>query len=209
VTHWGLGAQSWQPRAAPGSYSVRLTYNGKQYSQPFEIQRDVALPATDADLAASFQIQRDIVAAINDVTDKINRIEIMRMQVEDLRKQHAATWAIDVALAGLYQKMYTAELHYLSRTEMHSDDKWYVEKYKLYMNLVWLLAEVGGSGGDVMGGAGYRPTNTAVALLKERQAEIAVARKEFDRLMQDVEAFNKAFAGRVAPISDTLTAGSR
>jgi hypothetical protein len=77
------------------------------------------------------------------------------------------------------------------------------------MNLVWLLAEVGGSGGDVMGGAGYRPTNTAVALLKERQAEIAVARKEFDRLMQDVEAFNKAFAGRVAPISDTLTAGSR
>ena len=35
--------------------------------------------------------------------------------------------------------MYDTELHYLSRTEMHSDDKWYVEKYKLYMNLMWLL----------------------------------------------------------------------
>jgi hypothetical protein len=208
VTHWGLGAQSWQPRAAPGSYSVRLTYNGKQYSQPFEIQRDVTLPATDADLAASFRMQRDIVLAINDVTDKINRIEIMRMQVEDLRKQYAGTWAIDVALAGLYQKMYTTELHYLSRTEMHSDDKWYVEKYKLYMNLVWLLAEVGGSGGDVMGGVGYRPTNAALALLEERQAEMAAARKDFDRLMQEVEAFNQAYAGRVAPISDTLISGS-
>jgi hypothetical protein len=60
-----------------------------------------------------------------------------------------------------------------------------------------------------MGGVGYRPTNTAVALLEERRAEIAAARKDFDRLMQDVEAFNKAYAGRIAPISDTLTAGSR
>ena len=58
--------------------------------------------------------------------------------------------------------MYDTELHFLSRTEMHSDDKWYVEKYKLYLNLVWLLAEVGGGGGDVMGGVGYRPTNAAV-----------------------------------------------
>ncbi len=64
--------------------------------------------------------------------------------------------------------MYDTELHYLSRTEMHSDDKWYVEKYKLYLNLVWLLAEIGGSGGDVMGGAGYRPTNAAVAVFKDR-----------------------------------------
>ena len=53
--------------------------------------------------------------------------------------------------------MYNTELHFLSRTEMHSDDKWYVEKYRLYLNLVWLLAEVGGRGGDVAGGAGYRP----------------------------------------------------
>ncbi len=78
------------------------------------------------------------------------------MQVEDLRKQHAANRALDQALAALYQRMYETELHFLSRTEMHSDDKWYVEKYKLYMNLVWLLAEIGGSGGDVAGGAAYR-----------------------------------------------------
>ena len=54
--------------------------------------------------------------------------------------------------------MYETELHFLSRTEMHSDDKWYVEKYKLYLNLCWLLAEIGGSGGDVAGGVAYRPT---------------------------------------------------
>ena len=31
VTHWGIGSQNWQPRAAPGKYTVRMTYNGKQY----------------------------------------------------------------------------------------------------------------------------------------------------------------------------------
>jgi hypothetical protein len=135
----------------------------------------------------------------------INRIEIMRMQVEDLRTQHGSNAALDRALEGIYKHMYDTELHYLSRTEMHSDDKWYVEKYKLYLNLVWLLAEIGGSGGDVMGGVGYRPTNAAVAVFKERLAEIEAARKDFDRLMKDVDAFNKAHAGKLAPITDRLT----
>ena len=62
--------------------------------------------------------------------------------------------------------MYDTELHFLSRTEMHSDDKWYVEKYKVYFNLIWLLAEVGGGGGDVMGGAGYAPTVAAARRLR-------------------------------------------
>ena len=107
--------------------------------------------STDADLVASTDLQVKVVAAINEVVDKINRIEIMRMQVEDLRKAHAGDKALDKALAAIYKRMYDTELHYLSRTEMHSDDKWYVEKYKLYMNLIWLLAEIGGGGGDVDG----------------------------------------------------------
>jgi hypothetical protein len=209
VTHWGINSQRFQPRAAPGKYTVRLTCNGRQYTQPFEIWRDVTLPSTDADLAASTQMQRDVVAAMNDVVDKINRIEIMRMQVEDLRKAHGASKALDAALAGLYKKMYDTELHYLSRTEMHSDDKWYVEKYKLYLNLVWLLAEIGGGGGDVMGGIGYRPTNAAVGVFKDLVAEMQTARKDFDKLMSDVEAFNKTHAGKLPAISDKLQAGTR
>jgi photosystem II stability/assembly factor-like uncharacterized protein len=209
VTHWGLGAQRWQPRAAPGKYTVRMTYDGRQYSQPFEVWRDVTLPSTDADLAGSSEMQRNIVAAMNEVVDAINRIEIMRMQVEDLRKQHGADRELDEALADIYKKMYDTELHFLSRTEMHSDDKWYVEKYRLYLNLVWLLAEIGGSGGDVMGGVGYRPTNAAVEVFKDRLRELETARGEVARLMKDVEAFNKAHAGRLAPITDRMEGGSR
>jgi hypothetical protein len=209
VTHWGLGAQRWQPRAAPGKFAVRITYNGRQYSQPFEVWRDVTLTSTDADLSASTALQRNIVKAMDEVVDKINRIEIMRMQVEDLRKEHASNRMLDDALAGIYERMYEAELHFLSRTEMHSDDKWYVEKYKLYMNLVWLLAEVGGSGGDVAGGVGYRPTAAALEVFDDRQKDLATGRAAFDRLMQDVIAFNKRYSGQLPPISDRLTDSSR
>jgi hypothetical protein len=204
VTHWGIGAQRWQPTAAPGKYTVRLSYNGRQYSQPFEVWRDVTLASNDEDLAASSRMQREVVATINDVVDRINRIEIMRAQVEDLRKQHASNKALDAALAALYTRMYETELHYLSRTEMHSDDKWYVEKYKLYLNLVWLLAEIGGGGGDVMGGVGYRPTNAAVGVFKDYQAQMSTAQRDFEKLMAEVEAFNKAHAGRVTAVSDKL-----
>jgi hypothetical protein len=209
VTHWGLGAQRWQPRAAPGRYTVRFTYNGRQYTQPFDVQRDVALPSSDDDLRASTDLQLEIVGAINDVVDKINRIEIMRMQVEDLRKQHAANQKLDAALAAIYKRMYDTELHYLSRTEMHSDDKWYVEKYRLYMNLVWLLAEVGGSGGDVAGGVGYRPTNASLGVFADLDQERAAAQPDFDKLMQEVAAFNKAHGRVLPPISDRLAAATQ
>ena len=73
------------------------------------------------------------MTAINEVVDKINRIEIMRMQVEDLRKAARGEQASSTRRSRrIYKRMYDTELHFLSRTEMHSDDKWYVEKYKLY-----------------------------------------------------------------------------
>ena len=84
---------------------------------------------------------------------------------------------------------------------MHRDDKWYVEKYKLYLNLVWLLAEIGGGGGDVMGGAGFRPTAAAVGVFKDLRAQIDAADKDFTTLVNEVEAFNAKYASRVAPIA--------
>jgi hypothetical protein len=87
---------------------------------------------------------------------------------------------------------------------MHSDDKWYVEKYKLYLNLVWLLAEVGGQGSDVAGGVGYRPTNASVNVFRDLSQQLETAGTDFNKLMQEVEAFNKTHAGRVAPITDKL-----
>ena len=123
----------------------------------------------------------------------------------DAAVEKAVAAALDKALAGIYQRMYDTELHYLSRTEMHSDDKWYVEKYKVYFNLIWLLAEVGGGGGDVMGGAGYAPTGAASAVYEDRLKDLQAGRSAFTSLQQDVEAFNKLHAGKLPAITDKLS----
>ena len=52
--------------------------------------------------------------------------------------------------------MMAVELLLLSRSDMNSDDKYYVEPYKVYMNLIWLNGVVGNGAGDVAGGADYR-----------------------------------------------------
>ena len=204
VSHWGLGAAKWQPSVAPGQYTLRLTHAGKRYEQTFEVRADVELPSSDDDLVAGTKLQLAIVDAIDIVVDRINRIEVMRAQIEDLRADTTDA-QLRGALDTLYEALYTSELHYLSRTEMHSEDRWYVEKYRLYMNLVWLLAEVGGNGGDVFGGAGYRPTDAAVDVFDDRLREIEAAEGDFAALMQRIEAFNRQHAGRLPPISDDPT----
>jgi hypothetical protein len=73
------------------------------------------------------------------------------------------------------------------------------------MNLVWLLSEVGGSGGDVAGGVGYRPTDAALSVFQNRLKELDAARGAFDRLMQEVSAFNKTYTGRLPAITDRLS----
>ena len=72
------------------------------------------------------------------------------------------------------------------------------------MNLTWLAAEIGSGGGDVMGGLAYRPTNAAQAQFQDHQKLFATAQTDFDKLMAEVAAFNKKYAGKIAAITDRL-----
>jgi hypothetical protein len=88
---------------------------------------------------------------------------------------------------------------------MHSDDKWYVESYKVYMQLVWLSGEVGSGAGDVQGGAEYRPTDAAIEWLRSIDAELTQAAMDFGRFVEsDLPAFNRAMDGRIASITDRV-----
>ena len=145
------------------------------------------------------RIRDDMNAAV----DMINRLEVMRKQVEDQRAAHATDSAVQRSLAALDARMLDVELRLLSRTDLHSDDKWYVEPYKVYMNLIWLSGEVGSGAGDVAGGADYRPTDASMAVLAEIERDLAAAKTAFTTLMQqDVPAFNGAMKGKLPAIAD-------
>lgn len=203
ITHWGIqGPQRSGPLVLPGSYSVRVTAGGQSATRPLTVLRDPWIPTSDADIAASTATQLRIRDAINTTAEIVNRIEVMRKQVEDALK--TAQDGTTEALRGLDKKMLDIELKLVSRTELHSDDKWYVESYKVYLNLVWLLGEVGTGASDVAGGAEFRPTDAELVTLAELEKELATARATFEELLRTtVPEFNRLMAGKVAPISET------
>jgi hypothetical protein len=48
------------PLAPPGRYAVRLTLDGRTYTQPLAVRRDPRVRASDADLAAQYALARGV-----------------------------------------------------------------------------------------------------------------------------------------------------
>ena len=108
----------------------------------------------------------------------------------------------DVAKAAndLNVKMQAVEEKLLERAQWTSDDKYFRQAYRIYMNLIWLNGEVGPGAGDVAGGADFRPTDTSLALLDEIEGKLKASKAEYEALLaSDVAAFNKAMSEKNAP----------
>jgi len=197
IVHWGIqGAMRAGPLATPGAYTVRLTVGGKTYTRPFEVLKDPAISASASALDASTRMQVRVRDDMDRAAGIANRLEVMRKQIEDKLKANAGRDEAEKALRDLDKQMMDVELQILSRTDLHSDDKWYVEAYKVYMNLVWLNGVVGTGAGDVQGGADHRPTDASVEVLHMIERDLAAAQGDYDTLVQKtVPAFNKANAG--------------
>jgi hypothetical protein len=153
IAHWGIQQpQSQGPIAAPGRYSARVTVNGKQFTQRFVVLKDPTIPSSDADLVASTQAQVRVRDRLTETATIVNRIEVMRKQIEDQRKANAGNGEAVKALEAMDKKMLEVELILLSRSDLHSDDKWFVETYRTYLSLLWLAGEIGTGAGDVASG---------------------------------------------------------
>jgi hypothetical protein len=106
----------------------------------------------------------------------------------------------------LDKKLSTVEHKLASPALLNGDDKYFVEPYHVYLNLIWLNAEVGTGGSDVAGGADFAPTDTQLQLLQTFEAEMAGADADFQKVMkEDLPAFNRSLgesgvAALVAPI---------
>jgi len=92
----------------------------------------------------------------------------------------------------LDKKLQTIEYKLVSPALVNSDDKYFVEPYRAYLNLIWLNAEVGTGGGDMAGGADFPPTDTELDTLRTIETEMTEATSEFQKLLKDdLPAFNR------------------
>ena len=91
----------------------------------------------------------------------------------------------------------------MSKALQNSDDKYFVEPYGVFLNLVWLNAEVGTGGGDVAGSADFAPTDAQRESLGRYEAELDSVDAELGKfLADDLPAFNRLLeASKVVPLA--------
>jgi photosystem II stability/assembly factor-like uncharacterized protein len=102
----------------------------------------------------------------------------------------------------LDKKLQAIEARLVSPALQNSDDKYFVEQYKVYLNLLWLNAEVGTGGGDVAGSADFAPTETQIGLLTTFETEMAGVDADYRKVLkEDLPAFNQVLgSGTVVPL---------
>jgi photosystem II stability/assembly factor-like uncharacterized protein len=83
------------PLALPGVYTLKLTVDGKSYTQAVTVKNDPRSPATAIDLKAQHELQMKIDAGAREATDGYHQVAAMRAAVQPLTKSSTA----DVAAA--------------------------------------------------------------------------------------------------------------
>jgi len=208
ITHWGVRPIP-GPVVGAGVYTVRLTVDGRTLTQPLEVRLPPDGHGTEAEIQELVRLQLRVRDGINAVVDMTNTIEWLRRQVEDARGALAGQKGKESllkTLAAFDKKMQDIEYgHLISRSEALSDDKYFVERYKLYLNLIWTYQVIGQGGGDVSGSADYGPTQTALGLVADFEKEIREAQDLYRNLIEkDLPAFNAAIGAKgLAPLKTT------
>jgi hypothetical protein len=145
---------------------------------------------------------RDNITA---AADMVNTIEVMRKQLEDVTKAYRndpSRAALIKQVAEMDRKLFDVESKLLEPSQMTSDDKYFQQAYRVYMNLIWLNGEVGPGAGDVAGGADFAPTDTSIGLVETIEKDLNAAKAEYKSLLErDVPAFNRAVGAAMVPLT--------
>src|SRR5262245_21285667 len=70
---------------APGTYTVKLSVGGRDYTQPLRVLKDPHSAGTEADIAAQQQLLSAIRLDLDNVVDAVNSAELIRGQIANLK----------------------------------------------------------------------------------------------------------------------------
>ena len=104
--------------------------------------------------------------------------ELTEAQQQQKKELLKTTEDFDKQLEGVESRL-------VSQALRNSDDKYFVESYGTYLDLIWLNAEVGTGGGDVAGSADFAPRATQLDLLKTYEEQAQSADSDFEAILHD------------------------
>jgi hypothetical protein len=221
VTHWGIEEAEVGPFAIPGKYTIKLTVDGQSYTQPVNVIKDPHAPSTEADLEANLKTELRIRTDLNETSDMINHIEWTRKQLADVQEMlqseqakakeegkpaNANSAALLKSVDDMSKKLEDLEDQLIARADLNSDDKYYEQAYKIYLNLIWLNGQVGTGAGDVAGGADWAPTVEELSELDTLEKDLAAAKANYTNMYnKELPEFNRSLGAHgVSPLAMTV-----
>lgn len=174
------------PRAVPGTYQVKLTADGKTFTQSFDVKKDPRVDTAQADYQEQFDLLVKIRDKFSETTDAILQIRDVRRQVDDIVarvKDDPKGKAIVDASKPLKEKLTAVEEElYQTRNQSNQDPL----NYPIKLNNK--LAALTG----VVGSADTAPTEQSVAVYEELTAKINAQLQKLSEVMRtDLPAFNR------------------
>jgi photosystem II stability/assembly factor-like uncharacterized protein len=201
IYYYGIDAPRKGPVALPGTYTVKLTVEGKEVgTQKLAVLKDPNSGGTEADVAAAAKLSLALYRDISAAARMINELEWTRKQIEDFKKMLSAAKA-DKAIVTeadeIEKKARAVEDKLLQPTLAEADLKSFRGPLELYLKLVWLQAETNLGGGDVSGNADFPPTQAELEVHDLLSKQLAELRRGFDDLYgKAVPAFNDAMKAK-------------
>jgi hypothetical protein len=182
------------PQAAPGSYQVKLTVDGKTLIESFEVRKDPRVSTTQEEFQKQFDLLTKIRDKFSETSEAIIAIRDVRKQAQDyatrVKDQPNAQPIIDAAKA-LDDKL-TAIEEELYQTKNRSNQ----DPLNFPIRLNNKLAALAGA----IAGADAQPTEQQVAVYEDLTGRInAQLEKLRQALATDVPAFNKLVRDQNAP----------
>jgi photosystem II stability/assembly factor-like uncharacterized protein len=208
VLHWGI----WQPQAgvlaAPGTYTVKLTAGGQEFTRELEVRKDPNSHGTEEDIKVMVHLWENTVQNINEVVTMINRLEWMGKQMEEMKKALTAAKDAGTVMAALRDtesRLKAVEDKLLQRQLHASDPKSYREEMKLYSKLLWFSGEIGTGAGDIRNTQDYGPTEQQLEVYDLLSQRLDAVRQEYEQLINEIiPEFNRTLvnAGHGAIITN-------
>jgi photosystem II stability/assembly factor-like uncharacterized protein len=188
------GGSTAGPRAAPGSYQVRLSAGDETYTESFTVMKDPRVSASEADLQEQFEFLIRIRDRVSEANDAVTRIRDIRGQIDG---------AVERTKGQPYAEEVSEQAEQIKKTLSEIENEVYQTKNRSRQDPlnfpIKLNNKIAALSGVVSRGDG-KPTRQSHDVYEELSAQLQV---QLDRLAEvvatEIPAFNEMVAGHGVP----------
>jgi photosystem II stability/assembly factor-like uncharacterized protein len=188
VLSWGTSGGFSGVTVAPGTYTVKLTVGGEEFTQELEVLKDPRSEGTLADIEEMVSMQLEVRDDITTISGMINDIEWMKKQLNDLmvalRGRQVET-SVLVEARSLHAKLQAVEDKMLQPIAVEGDSKSFRFPNMLYSKMSVL-------GGDLAQSVDFAPNQQQREVHELLKGRMIQYQSELNALVaSDVAAFNR------------------